>query len=97
MNWIRNLALILLAAEAFIAALVPLALFGGLVYGMWWLQRHENLPTWLQLIRVYLSSAQSYVELAMQMIIKPVVQVNAILPTIQGWLDGIAKLAKGEK
>ncbi len=97
MNWIRNLALILLAAEAFIAALVPLALFGGLVYGMWWLQRHENLPTWLQLIRAYLSLAQSYVELAMQMIIKPVVQVNAILATIQGWLDGIAKLVKGEK
>ncbi len=97
MNWIRNLALILLAAEAFIAALVPLALFGGLVYGMWWLQRHENLPTWLQLIRAYVSLAQSYIELAMQMIIKPVVQVNAILATIQGWLDGIAKLAKGEK
>ncbi len=97
MNWIRNLALILLAAEAFIAALVPLALFGGLVYGMWWLQRHENLPTWLQLIRAYLSLAQSYVELAMQMIIKPVVQVNAILATIQGWLDGITRLVKGEK
>ena len=97
MNWIRNLALILLAAEAFVGALVPLVLFGGLVYGMWWLQRHENLPTWLQLIRAYVSLAQSYVELAMQIVVKPVVRVNDTLATAQGWLNGIAKFVKGEK
>ncbi len=97
MNWIRDLALILLAVEAFIVALVPLALCGGLVYGMWWLQRHENLPSWLQLMRSYLSLIQSYVELAMQMVVRPILQVHAALATVQGWLDGIAKLVKGEK
>ena len=95
MNWMRDLALILLAVEAFIVALVPLALCGGLVYGLWWLQRHENLPSWLQLMRSYLSLIQSYVELAMRMVVKPILQINAALATVQGWLDGVAKLAKG--
>ncbi len=97
MNWVRDFALILLAAEAFILALIPLALFGGLVYGLWWLQKHENLPSWLQLIRSYLTLIQSYVELAMRMLARPILQVHAALATVQGWMDGIAKLAKGEK
>ena len=97
MNWVRDFALILLAAEAFIMALIPLALFGGLVYGMWWLQRHENLPSWLQLIRSYLKLVQSYVELAMRMLVSPILKVHAALATVQGWLDGITKLLKGEK
>ncbi len=97
MNWIRDFALILLAAEAFIVALIPLVLFGGLVYGTWWLRRHENLPSWLQLIRSYLKLVQSYVELAMRMLARPILQVHAALATVQSWLDGINKLVKGEK
>lgn len=95
MNWIRDVALILLVVEAFAMALVPLVLCGGLVYGLWWLQRHENLPSWLQLARSYLSLGQSYVELAMRIVVRPILQVHAALATVQGWLEGIAKLAKG--
>ena len=94
MNWIRDLALILLAAEAFAMALAPLALCGGLVYGLWRLQRHENLPTWLQLARSYLALGQSYVELAMRIVVRPILQVHAALATVQGWLEGIAKFTK---
>jgi len=46
---VRDIAVILLAVEAFVLALVPLALLGGLVYGLAWLQRRDNLPSWLRL------------------------------------------------
>ncbi|MCP4539073.1 MAG: hypothetical protein GY832_18210 [Chloroflexi bacterium] len=97
MNWVRDFALILLAVEAFVFALVPLVLFGGLVYGLWWLQRHENLPSWLGVVQAYLKLIQAYVELAMRIVVKPVLQVHDILATVQGWTGGIAKLVKGEK
>ncbi len=97
MNWIRDVALILLAVEAFVFAMVPLVLFGGLVYGLWWLQRHENLPSWLQVIQAYVALVQAYVELAMSIVVRPVLQVHNILATVQGWTGGIAKLVKGGK
>lgn len=45
---LRDVALILLALEAFALALIPLALLGALVYGLSWLQRREHLPAWLK-------------------------------------------------
>jgi hypothetical protein len=92
MSWLRDLSLIVLAVEAFFLALVPLLLLGGLVYGMWWLQRHENLPTWLQLAQAYLALARAYVELAMRTVIRPILWVHSVLATVQGWLGAIAKL-----
>ena len=74
MNWIRDLAVVLLAVEAFFIALVPLALLGGLVYGLWWLLRHENLPSWLGVVHAYLSLAQAYIELAMQTLTSPILR-----------------------
>jgi hypothetical protein len=97
MNWVRDFALILLAVEAFIMALVPLVLCGGLVYGMWWLQRHENLPSWLRVAQAYLALVQAYVELAMRIVIKPILRVHAALATVQGWTGGMAKLVRGGK
>ena len=97
MNWIRDFALILLAVEAFVMALVPLVVCGGLVYGLWWLQRHENLPSWLRVAQAYLALVQAYIELAMRIVIKPILQVHNILATVQGWTGGIAKLVKGGK
>ena len=95
MSWIRDLSLILLAVEAFFVALVPLVLFGGLVYGLWWLHRHENLPTWLRVAQAYVSLVQAYVELAMRIVARPILRVHAILATVRGLFGGIAKLAKG--
>jgi hypothetical protein len=86
MNWIRDLAVVLLAVEAFFIALVPLALLGGLVYGLWWLLRHENLPSWLRVVQAYLSLAQAYIELAMQTLTSPILRVHATLATVRRWL-----------
>jgi hypothetical protein len=97
MNWVRDFALILLAVEAFIMALVPLVVCGGLVYGLWWLQRHENLPSWLRVAQAYLALVRAYVELAMRIVVRPVLQVHAILATVQGWIGGMAKLVKRGK
>ena len=88
---LRDFSLILLAIEAFVMALLPLLLVGGLTYGLWWLRRRENLPSWLKLAQAYLSLASSYVELAMAVVIKPVLFVHAILATVQGWLGVVAK------
>jgi hypothetical protein len=92
MTTLRDLSLILLSIEAFILALVPLALFGGLVYGLWWLQRHENLPTWLKIAQAYLALGRAYVELAMRAVVRPILFVHSTLATIRGWLSVVAKM-----
>jgi len=91
MTVLRDLSLILLAVEAFVMALVPLALLGGLVYGLWQLQRHENLPSWLRLAQAYLALGLAYVELAMSAVVRPILWVHSTLATVQGWLGRTAK------
>ncbi len=95
MNLLRDLSIILLAIEAFILALVPLVLFGGLVYGLWQLLKHENLPSWFKIAQAYLELGRAYVELAMAAIVRPILWVNSTLATVQGWFNGVAKLFKG--
>jgi hypothetical protein len=89
MDVLRDLSVILLAAEAFIFILIPLALFGGLVYGVWWLLRHENLPTWLRIAREYLMTGLSYVELGMAAVAKPVFAVHGAFATVETWIRAI--------
>lgn len=97
MTTLRDLSLILLAGGAFVLALVPLALLGGAVYGMWYLQRHENLPSWLRLAQAYLALGRAYVELAMRAVIRPILLVHSILATVQGWLGAIVKSITGRQ
>jgi hypothetical protein len=89
MDVLRDLSVILLAAEAFVFILIPLALFGGLVYGVWWLLRHENLPTWLRIAREYLMTGLSYVELGMAAVAKPVFAVHEAFATVETWIRAI--------
>ncbi len=96
MHWVRDVALVLLVMEAFVVALVPLILCGGLVYGLYWLQRHENLPTWLQLARAYLSLGLAYVEMGMALVARPVLSVSSNLATAQGWVGAISTWMKGD-
>jgi hypothetical protein len=91
MSLLRDLALILLAIEAFILALVPLVIFGGLVYGAWWLRRHEHLPRWLHLARTYLELGRRYVELAMAFVVRPIFAVSTFVAKIQGGVDSLRK------
>jgi len=97
MSLLRDLSLILLAGGAFVLALVPLALLGGAVYGMWYLQRHENLPSWLRLAQAYLALGRAYVELAMRAVIRPILLVHSILAVVQGWLGAIVKSITGRQ
>lgn len=89
---VRDLSLILLAAVGFVAALVPVVLLGGLVYGAWWLQRHENLPSWLKVAHAYLDLARAYVELAMEVVVRPVLLVHTAIVTIQAWLGSVGSV-----
>jgi hypothetical protein len=95
MGWIRDLSIILLAIEAFVFALLPLALFGGLVYAIWWLHRRENLPSWLKLTQAYIALIQAHVELAMATVVRPILRIHAALATARGWLGALANLARG--
>lgn len=92
MSLLRDLSLILLAVEAFALALVPVTLLGALVYGLWWVQRHENLPNWLGLAQSYLKLGQAYVELALAAAIRPIVLIHSIQSTVVGWFGALAKL-----
>lgn len=92
MGIVRDLSVVLLAAEAFVLALVPLVLFGGLVYGMWWLQRHENLPSWLALARAYLEVGRATVALAMAVVVRPFMLIYSVVGTVQGWLSVVARV-----
>ena len=92
---LRDVSLILLAAEAFLLALVPLLLFGGLSYGLFWLMRHERLPSWLGLTRAYVGLGKAYVELFTVAATRPIMAVHAALATVWGWLGGIARLGGG--
>ena len=89
MNVLRDLSVILLAAQAFLFALVPLALFGGLVYGVWWLRMHRNLPNWLRKVRGYVTLGLSFVDRAMDALAKPVIAVHAAFATLEGWFRGL--------
>ena len=95
MGTLYDFSLILLAGEAFVMALVPLALLGGAVYGLWYLQRHENLPSWLRLAQAYLALVRAYIELAMRVVIRPILVIHSILATVRGWLDAIIKQGGG--
>ena len=88
----RDISLILLTIVAFGVALVPLAVLGGLVYGLRWLLRHENLPTWLRLAQAYLAQGRAYVELAMQTVVRPFWLIHSFLAKVRGWLGAIARL-----
>ena len=92
MTVLRDLSIILLAVAMFGMALVPLAVFGGLVYGLGWLGRHEHLPGWLRLARAYVGLGRAYVERAMQVAASPVMAVHSTVATVRGWLHAIAKL-----
>jgi hypothetical protein len=92
MSLLRDLSLILLAVIAFALALVPVVLLGGLAYGLWRLQRHENLPTWLGVAHSYLKLVLAYVELAMATAVRPIVIVYSIQSRVAGWLRALAKL-----
>ncbi len=80
---LRDLSIILIAIEAFIIASVPLVVLGALIYGLGWLQRHENLPHWLKMARAYESLGQAYVELAAAYVVRPFLFVHSVLAMVQ--------------
>jgi len=95
MSILRDISVIILAAGAFIFTLIPLALFGAVTYGVWWLRRHQNLPTWLRTAREYLTLGLSYVDLAMEIVTRPVFAVNTALAKVAGPIRVLTKRGGG--
>ena len=82
-NALRDASVILLAAQAFACALVPLALSAGVVYGVWWLRRDANLPAWLRTGREYFVTGLSYVDRAMDIVAKPIFAVSRFSAAVE--------------
>lgn len=89
MSVLRDVSIIFLAVEAFVLMFVPVAIFGGLVYGLWWLRRHENLPAWLKIVRVYFDRACEIAEMGMSVAVRPIYAIHSAVATVQGWLKVI--------
>jgi len=94
MTIVRDVSLIILAVEAFIIALIPLALVGALAYGLWWLRQHRNLPRWLQLARAYVFLGQAHVERAMAAVVRPIFWIRGKQAKVQAWLRHIGNLGR---
>lgn len=91
MGILRDISVIMLAAGAFVFTLVPLALSGVLVYGVWRLLKHENLPTWLRRGREMLTAGLSTVELVMDRVTRPIFAVQTACATVEGWIRGVRR------
>lgn len=85
MNVLRDASVILLAAQVFLFSLIPLVIFGALVYGIWRLRRHRNLPTWLRRTHVHFDLGLSYVDLAMRRITWPIVWAHRTRASLRAW------------
>jgi len=86
MSILRDISVIILAAGAFIFTLIPLAISGAVVYGVWRLKRHQNLPTWLRRAREILMDVSSAVETAMEVVTRPIFAVHTAFATVGGWI-----------
>lgn len=92
MSVLRDISIILLAVESFVFALVPLAIFGGLVYGLWWLRRHENLPAWLKIVRTYFDQACQAIERGMGAVARSIYAIHSGAAAVRGWLKAINRI-----
>lgn len=88
---LRELSVILLAAQAFFCALIPLAISAGIVYGVWWLRRDRNLPTWLRTGREYFATGLSYVNRAMDGVTRPFFAVSKLVATLEAWIRALTR------
>ncbi len=88
-NVLRDVSLIFLVAEVFLLGLIPLAIFGALAYGTWWLRRHRNLPTWLGTARGYFMLGLSYVERGMWIATRPIMITHTACATAKGWVRAV--------
>lgn len=92
---LRDASLIFLSITAFVLSLIPLAVFGGMVYGLWWLRRHENLPNWLRLSNAYVKLAQAYIELGVAAVTRPILAIGSAWATARGWRSAVGEMLGG--
>ncbi len=91
MSMLRDISVIILAAGAFVFTLIPLVVSGAVVYGVWRLLRHRNLPTWLLKGREVVTAGLSYVEVGMDAVSRPIFAVQTALATVRGLVHGLTK------
>lgn len=91
MHILRDISVIILSAGAFMFTLIPLALSGAVVYGVWRLLRHENLPSWLRRGRELLMQGLSMVEQAMDVVTRPIFAMHTAFATVGGWIRFVTR------
>ncbi len=95
MGTARDIALIFLSLEAFIFALVPLALFGALAYGAYWVRGYvkEGLMSAFK----YAELARLEVKKASFAIAKPFIRVNMFCAKVTAVLTHLNILISGRR
>lgn len=89
MGTARDIALIFLSLEALVIALVPLAIFAGLAYGVYKLTQITR--TYLQLAQSYAQKAYDVVERASIAVAEPFIRVHAASKGVTTVLERLRK------
>jgi hypothetical protein len=93
-NW-RDLAVVLLALEAFIMGLVPVAIFFFLVKGLLWLIR--KLRATAPIVQSYFRKAAEISETVSQRASAPIIAASATSAKVQRWWRAIASFSLANK
>ncbi len=83
----RDIALIFLCLEAFVACIVPLLIVAGLAYGVYWLRGKVELG--LQKAFEYAEIARGKAEEFSRMIAEPLIQVHVIAHKVSTVLQNL--------
>jgi hypothetical protein len=89
-----HIAVILLSIEAFVLLLIPLAITGGLWYGVRWLRR--KLPPLFAQARKYLAQAHLYAERGSATAAAPFIAAHAFSAQARAWRVTLAGFFQGE-
>ncbi len=84
MGTLRDLALILLALEAALGALVALALMGAVNYAFFHFRWWETLPRWFAIARGYLRRGRQAVEAGSRAVAAPIFTLEATWAGVKG-------------
>jgi hypothetical protein len=91
---LQYVAVILLAFEATVLMLIPLAVTFASWYGVRWLRR--KLPSVFVQVRKYVALFKLYVERGCASIVAPLIAAHAFAAQVRAWLNVLAGLFQGE-
>ena len=88
----RDISLIVLICPAMLLTVLPMAVLGGMIYGLRML--HLRLPPFFTQVRAITAKVHLAVERASQAATTPIIASSASAARVQGWKNYITKELK---